>query len=107
MRLSTRNIPGFRAGAEPRQQCVVGFLSTIEIASLTPNAQAVFLSACETAKGKLVKLVGIRDTARAFLLAGAQSVVATQWSVRDDAAAVLASTFYDRLYRGLAAPGIA
>ncbi|MFO0984970.1 MAG: CHAT domain-containing protein [Planctomycetota bacterium] len=77
-----------------------GFLNTAEIVSLKLDAQLVFLSACETAKGKLVKGDSIRNTARSFLLAGARAVIATQWSVTDDAAVVQARTFYDRLFAG-------
>jgi CHAT domain-containing protein len=38
---------------------------------------------------------------RAFLLAGAQSVVATQWPVADEAALIVAREFYDRLLKGV------
>ncbi|MFO0980860.1 MAG: CHAT domain-containing protein [Planctomycetota bacterium] len=75
-------------------------MNTIEIASLKISAQIVFLSACDTAKGRLSKAYGVRNAARSFMLAGAESVIATQWSVRDDAAPVLAQVFYDELFRG-------
>src|SRR5262249_48083643 len=68
----------------PHPDAPSGFLNTIEIATLKLDAQLVFLSACDTAKGKLTKADGIRNTARSFLLAGAQSVIATQWTVKDN-----------------------
>jgi CHAT domain-containing protein len=77
-----------------------GFLTQAGIATLKLNAQIVFLSTGDTAKGRLVKADGIRNTARAFLLAGARSVVATLWAVSDNAAPILAETFYQRLFAG-------
>jgi CHAT domain-containing protein len=77
-----------------------GFLNQAEITTLKLNAEIVFLSACETAKGRFVKADGIRNTARAFLLAGARSVVATQWGVTEDAAPIVTETFYQHLFAG-------
>jgi CHAT domain-containing protein/tetratricopeptide (TPR) repeat protein len=76
------------------------FLNLIELGTLKLNAQLVFLSACETGKGELLSSEGVQSTARSFLIAGAQSVVATQWSVRDEVASTLARTFYRRLFDG-------
>src|SRR5262249_41639229 len=76
------------------------FFNTIEIATLKLDAQIVFLSACETAKGKTIRADGVRNTARAFLLAGAQSVIATQWDVVDEAAPIVASAFFRQLFAG-------
>ncbi len=45
---------------------------------------------------------GIKNTARSFPLAGARSIVATQWTVDDTASALLAKRFYVEL---LALPG--
>jgi CHAT domain-containing protein len=73
----------------------------VDIAGLRLDAELVFLSACETARGRMRGCDGIRSTARAFLLAGAESVVATQWPVFDDAAAVVARAFYERLFQEL------
>jgi CHAT domain-containing protein len=75
------------------------FLSLTEIATLSLDARLVFLSACETARGAVVRSEGIKNTARAFLLAGAEEVVATQWTVSDEAAAYLAESFYRSLAR--------
>jgi CHAT domain-containing protein len=76
------------------------FLNLLELGTLKIDPQLVFLSACETGKGELLRSEGVQSTARSFLIAGAQSVVATQWSVRDDVASVVARTFYRRLFDG-------
>ncbi|MFO0983310.1 MAG: CHAT domain-containing protein [Planctomycetota bacterium] len=81
-----------------------GFLSLSEIGELKLDADVVFLSACETAKGSLAHCEGILNTARYFLLAGARSVVATQWDVLDYAAPIVARVFYEHLFAG-EAPG--
>ncbi len=79
------------------------FLNLVEIASLKLDADLVFLSACDTARGQVAKAEGIKNTARSFLLAGARSVVATQWTVSDEASALLANRFYEELFSGSSA----
>jgi CHAT domain-containing protein len=54
----------------------------------------------ETGKGEVLRSEGIQSTARSFLIAGAESVIATQWQVKDDVASVLATTFYRYLFGG-------
>jgi tetratricopeptide (TPR) repeat protein len=76
------------------------FLNLVEIASLDLDAELVFLSACDTARGELAQAEGIKNTARSFLLAGARAVVATQWTVSDEASARFAREFYQRLFAG-------
>jgi CHAT domain-containing protein len=78
-----------------------GFLNLIEIATLKLDADIVFLSACDTAKGRVMKAEGIKGTVRSFLLAGAKAVVATQWEVQDEAATLVACDFYGKLFEGV------
>jgi CHAT domain-containing protein len=80
-----------------------GFLNILELGMLKLDAQLVFLSARETRKGQMLRSEGVQSTARSFLIAGAQSVIATQWSVRDDVASVLARIFYRNLFGGATA----
>ena len=47
------------------------------------NADVVVLSACETGSGRLQGQEGVMNLARAFLTAGARSVVASLWDVDD------------------------
>jgi len=81
-----------------------GYLTLAEISHLRLNADIVFLSACDTARGQVIKGDGVKNVARAFLVAGARSVVATQWDVDDEAAATLASAFYEELLTRGATP---
>jgi len=60
----------------------------------------VTLSACETESGKLIRGEGVQDFSRAFLVAGAHSVVATLWRVADAPTAEFMKLFYRDLSRG-------
>lgn len=63
-------------------------------------ADLVVLSACETALGKLYEGEGIISLARAFLYAGAKSVITTLWQINDDANMELMGSFYKYLRAG-------
>ena len=71
-----------------------GFLQAPEIVQLRLNAALVVLSACETAVGPLQGQEGVANLSRAFLLAGAQSVVSTLWPVNEDASLFLMRRFF-------------
>ena len=67
-----------------------GFLSASEIASLRFSADWVILSACNTAAGDgSTGAPGLSGLARAFFYAGAESLLASHWPVRDDVASRL------------------
>lgn len=69
------------------------------IASLRlPRTRAVVLAACGTARGQRNAGEATISVARAFLAAGAPSVVATLWPIDDEPAA----EFFPRLHRHLA-----
>jgi CHAT domain-containing protein len=76
-----------------------GFLQASEIVQLRLNADLVVLSACDTAVGPLEGQEGISTLSRAFLLAGARTVVSTLWSVQDETTLYLMKTFYGELNR--------
>lgn len=65
------------------------------------RADLVVLSACETGRGQRVRGEGVVGLTRALLGAGAQSVVATQWRVADQASSDLMVEFHRRLRKGL------
>jgi tetratricopeptide (TPR) repeat protein len=64
------------------------------------NVGLVTLSACDTARGKLVAGEGVQDFSRALLAAGASATVASLWRVGDGPTASLMSQFYGSLGRG-------
>ena len=70
------------------------FLSVMDIGAMQLRADLVFLSACSTAGGKLLHSEGIQSVARAFLISGARSVIATMWDIQDEAVPPLALEFY-------------
>ncbi len=76
-----------------------GLLTLGEIAELNLDGCLVVLSACRTAGHRIVSGEGMQGLARAFLGAGANGVVATQWPIEDRAAAAVMTAFH----RGLAA----
>lgn len=76
-----------------------GLLQVYEIFNLSLRADLVVLSACETGLGKEVTGEGLVGLTRAFLYAGAPSVVVSLWRVRDDTAPELMIGLYDGLDR--------
>jgi CHAT domain-containing protein len=77
-----------------------GWLQPSEIAQLDLSGRLVVLSACEAAEGSLLSGEGPLSLARAFFAAGASSVVATRWPLRDDDAEFVMTRFYDALADG-------
>lgn len=74
-----------------------GLLQAREITTLSLNADLVTLSACDTGIGKIEGEEGVQSLERAFLIAGAKSVVATLWSADDTFTAALLKSFYIHL----------
>jgi len=76
-----------------------GWLHAYEIAALDLGGARAVLSACETA-GTPIQGEGLLGLARAFLVAGCRSVVATQWRVDDEATGFLMEHYYEELRAG-------
>ena len=74
-----------------------GKLKASEIFSLNLKADTVVLSACETGLGKITNGDEIIGLTRAFIYAGAPSVVTTLWKVNDRASYELVQEFYTNL----------
>jgi CHAT domain-containing protein len=85
---------------EPGNQVEDGLWQAREIRRTRLNADVVVLSACETGSGLLQGQEGVMNLARAFLTAGAKSVVASLWSVDDRSTATLMEYFYRHLAKG-------
>lgn len=79
-----------------------GFLRATEIADLDLNCDLVILSACETGRGQLLSGEGIIGLSRSFFIAGARSVVVSQWAVSDISTAQLMKDFYQQLVNKVA-----
>ena len=72
-----------------------------QIATLSlPITRLVYLSACETDQGPVLRSEGGVTVARSFFAAGVPVVVATLWNVDDVAAREIARHFYERLRSG-------
>jgi CHAT domain-containing protein len=74
-----------------------GFLEASEVVQLNLNADLVVLSSCDTAVGPLQGQEGIANLSKAFLLAGARTVVSTLWTVDDSSSMYLMKRFYAHL----------
>lgn len=81
----------------PRQD---GLLQAREVLNLPLNAQLVTLSACDAGSGRIEGLAGMNSLVKAFLMAGARTVVASTWAAEDNATAELMRDFYLHLRDG-------
>jgi CHAT domain-containing protein len=77
-----------------------GLLQVREIRDLSLNADLVTLSACDTGVGRLEGEEGITNLVRAFLFAGARSVVASLWTADDPSSLTLMERFYRHIADG-------
>ncbi len=75
-----------------------GLLQVREIRALHLKADLVTLSACDTGAGRLEGEEGIENIERAFLFAGARSVLASLWTASD----VYTTDLMEQFYRNLA-----
>jgi CHAT domain-containing protein len=109
-------VHGFASNVDPDRSALLlrsdpahgedGFLQASEIVQMRLNADMVVLSACDTALGPVEGEEGIAALSRAFLLAGARSVVSTLWSIDDTFSSFMMKQFYGHLAAG-SSPAIA
>ena len=78
-----------------------GLLEVPEIVRLQLRSDLAVLSACDTAVGTVQGQEGVANLSRAFLLAGARSVVSTLWAIDDAFSATLMRSFYSSLAHGM------
>jgi len=77
-----------------------GRLTTLDIFNLRLQASLVTLSACETGQSLIGGGDELLGLLRAFLYAGAASVIVSYWRVADDATHGLMTLFYQQLMAG-------
>ncbi|XP_044169003.1 tetratricopeptide repeat protein 28-like [Acropora millepora] len=73
-------------------------MSDVQAANL--RARLVVLSCCHSGRGRILKGEGVVGIARAFLAAGARSVLISLWAIGDKATMVFMKSFYQHLKEG-------
>ena len=92
--------PNSASAERPKEK---DFLLTMaDVLDAKVHAKLVVLSCCNSGRGK-IKVEGVVGIARAFLGAGARSVIATLWAIDDKATLAFMRHFYDHLVAGKSA----
>ena len=82
----------------PQKKDFILKMSDVQGANL--SARLVVLSCCHTGRGRILKGEGVVGIARAFLAAGARSVLVTLWAIDDEATMEFMKSFYHHLKEG-------
>ncbi len=77
-----------------------GFIFMMDIFKWKLNADMVVLSACKTSVGEVSEGDDAATLSRAFMQAGANNLIATLWSVQDEATRELMVEFYKEILAG-------
>jgi CHAT domain-containing protein/Flp pilus assembly protein TadD len=90
------------AGANRAQASDDGILTALEASGLNlSGTKLVVLSSCDTGVGKISSREGVYGLRRAFVLAGAESLVMSLWSVSDYMTRELMTKYYQNLHSGM------
>ena len=82
----------------PEKKDFILKISDVQAANL--RARLVVLSCCHSGRGRILKGEGVVGIARAFLAAGARSVLISLWAIDDEATMVFMKRFYQHLKEG-------
>ena len=82
----------------PKKADYILKMSDVQAANL--RARLVVLSCCHSGRGRILKGEGVVGIARAFLAAGARSVLISLWAIDDEATMVFMKSFYEHLKEG-------
>lgn len=89
---------GVRQGMSVEDKTKDGLLTAEEARSLDlDGAQLVVLSACDSGMGETAPGQGVYGLRRAFLIAGAETLVTSLWRVDDEATGELMAMYYQKL----------
>ena len=92
--------PNFGSSKRPKRK---DFLLTMaDVLNAKLEAKLVVLSCCHSGRGK-IKAEGVVGLARAFLGAGARSVIGSLWAIDDKATLTFMRHFYEHLVKGQSA----
>ena len=69
------------------------------------RARLMVLSCSHSGRGRMLRGEGVVRIARAFLAAGARSVLVTLWAIDDEATMMFMKSFYQHLKEGNTASG--
>ena len=98
--------PGWEENHAPRSRSKIKIpkdedyiLKISDVQAVRLRARLVVLSCCHSGRGK-VKSEGVVGIARAFLAAGARSVLVALWAISDEATLEFMGSFYQHLVNG-------
>ena len=89
--------PGWNSKFPQRKDYILK-MSDVQAANL--RARLVVLSYSNSGRGRILKGEGVVGIARAFLAAGARSVLVALWGIDDEATMVFMKSFYEHLKEG-------
>jgi CHAT domain-containing protein len=99
--LVTAGVNAWFQGRPLPEEAEDGILTAEDVSGMhLLGTELVVLSACDTGRGEVEIGEGVLGLRRAFVVAGAQTLVMSLWKVNDLATAILMEKFYTHLLHG-------